>query len=95
MKLDHAQVKHIAWLARLGVSQGEVDRFSLQLSDILENFEVLNEVDTTAVPPAAHSVALQNVLRQDEAADSCPQAEVLSNAPKKTEDCFEVQAILE
>ena len=52
MKLSYEQVKHIARLARLGLSEAEVEQFSLQLSDILENFEILNEVYTDDVPPA-------------------------------------------
>jgi len=95
MKLSYEQVRHIAWLARLGLSEDEVERFSLQLSNILENFEILKQVDTANVPPATHTVPLQNVFRKDELAESYSQAEILSNAPKQAENCFEVQAILE
>ena len=95
MKLSYEQVRHIAWLARLGLSEEEVEKFSLQLSDILENFEILKQVDTANVLPATHTVPLQNVLRKDEVAESYLQAEILSNAPKQAENCFEVQAILE
>jgi len=95
MKLSYEQVRHIAWLARLGLSEEEVEKFSLQLSNILENFEILKQVDTANVPPATHTIPLQNVLRKDGVAESYPQAEILSNAPKQAENCFEVQAILE
>ena len=95
MKLSYEQVRHIAWLARLGLSEEEVEKFSLQLSNILENFEILNQVDTANVPPATHTVPLQNVLRKDEVAESYSQEEILSNAPQQAENCFEVQAILE
>jgi len=95
MKLSYEQVRHIAWLARLGLSEEEIEKFSLQLSNILDNFEILNEVDTTDVPPATHTIPLQNVIRKDDVADSYPQAEILSNAPKQEGDCFKVQAILE
>jgi len=95
MQLGYEQVRHIAWLARLGLSEEEVEKFSLQLSDILENFEVLKQVDTTNVPPAAHSVPLENVLREDDVAEPYPQADVLANAPKQQENCFKVQPILE
>jgi aspartyl-tRNA(Asn)/glutamyl-tRNA(Gln) amidotransferase subunit C len=95
MKLSYEQVRHIAWLARLGLSEEEVEKFSLQLSNILENFEILKQVDTTNVPPATHTIPLQNVIRKDDVADSYPQAEILSNAPKQEGDCFKVQAILE
>ncbi len=95
MKLSYEQVTHIAWLARLGLSGEEVEKFSLQLSNILENFEILEEVDTADVPPATHTIPFQNVIRKDDVADSYPQAEILLNAPKQEGDCFKVQAILE
>ena len=95
MKLSYEQVRHIAWLARLGLSEEEVEKFSLQLSNILENFEILKQVDTANVPPTTHSIPLQNVFRKDDVADSYSQAEILSNAPKQAEKCFKVQAILE
>jgi len=95
MKLSYEQVRHIAWLARLGLSEEEVEKFSLQLSNILENFEILKQVDTANVLPATHTVPLQNIFRKDEVAKSYPQAEILSNAPKQEGNCFKVQAILE
>ena len=95
MKLSYKQVRHIAWLARLGLGEEEVEKFSLQLSNILENFEILKEVNTAGVPPATHTIPLQNVFRKDDVAESYSQAEILSNAPKQEGDCFKVQAILE
>ena len=95
MKLSYEQVRHIAWLARLGLGEEAAEKFSLQLSNILENFEILKQVDTESVPPATHTIALQNVFRKDDVAESYPQAEILSNAPKQERDCFKVQAILE
>jgi aspartyl-tRNA(Asn)/glutamyl-tRNA(Gln) amidotransferase subunit C len=95
MKLSYDQVRHIAWLARLGLSEEDVEKFSLQLSNILENFEILKQVDTTDISPATHTIPLQNVFRKDDVADSYPQAEILSNAPRREGDCFKVQAILE
>jgi aspartyl-tRNA(Asn)/glutamyl-tRNA(Gln) amidotransferase subunit C len=95
MKLSYEQVRHIAWLARLGLSEEEVEKFSIQLSNILENFEILKQVDTANVPPATHTIPLQNVLRKDDVAESYSQAEILLNAPKQEENCFKVQAILE
>jgi aspartyl-tRNA(Asn)/glutamyl-tRNA(Gln) amidotransferase subunit C len=95
MKLSYKQVRHIAWLARLGLSEDEVEKFSLQLSNILENFEILKEVDTADVPPATHTIPLQNVFRKDDVSESYPQADILSNAPRQEGNCFKVQAILE
>jgi aspartyl-tRNA(Asn)/glutamyl-tRNA(Gln) amidotransferase subunit C len=79
----------------LGLSEEEIEKFSLQLSNILDNFEILAEVDTADVAPATHTIPLQNVTRKDDVADSYSRAEILSNAPKQEGDCFKVQAILE
>ena len=95
MKLSREEVLHIALLARLGLTESEVDRLREQLSNILENFEVLQQVDTTDVPPTAQSIALQNVMRDDEVAPSLPQSQVLANAPRKEGDFFRVRAVLE
>ena len=95
MKLNREEVLHIALLARLGVSEAEVDKFSGQLSDILENFEVLQQIDTDDVPPTAQAIALQNVMSDDEVTSSLPQSQVLFNAPQKEDDLFRVRAVLE
>jgi aspartyl-tRNA(Asn)/glutamyl-tRNA(Gln) amidotransferase subunit C len=79
----------------LGLSEAELEKFSGQLSDILENFETLQQVDTTDVPPTAHSIALENVLRDDETLPSLPAEEVLANAPSQEEGHFKVRAVLE
>ena len=95
MKLSREEVLHIARLARLGLTETDVDRFSEQLSNILENFEILQQVDTTGVPPTAQSISLQNVMRDDEIAPSLPPSDILANAPRKEGDCFRVRAVLE
>ncbi len=95
MKLTDEQVKHIAWLARLAMSQAEIERLKIQLSHILENFDILQQVDTTDVLPATQLSASRNVFREDNAAESYPQQQVLANAPNQEENCFKVRAILE
>ena len=95
MKLSREEVRHIALLARLGVDEAELEKFSEQLSNILENFEILQRVDTTGVPPTSHPVALSNVIREDEVAPSFAPAEVLANAPQEEDGCFRVRAVLE
>jgi len=95
MKLSREQVLHIALLARLGLTEAEVDRLSEQLSNILENFEILQQVDTSNVPPTAQSITLQNVMKSDEATDSLPQSQILANAPRREENWFRVRAVLE
>jgi len=95
MKLSHDEVLHIALLARLGLTEAELDKLREQLSDILENFEVLQQVDTTDVPPTAQSIPLQNVFRDDEVAASLPESEILANAPQREGNYFRVRAVLE
>ena len=95
MKLSREEVLHIARLARLGLTEAEVDRLSEQLSNILENFEILQQVDTSDVPPTAQSIALQNVMRSDEVAPSLPASEILANAPRREGQFFRVRAVLE
>ncbi len=95
MKLSREEVLHIALLARVGVTEADVDKFREQLSNILENFQALQQVDTANVPPTAQSIALKNVIREDEVASSMTQDEVLSNAPQRIENFFKIKAVLE
>ena len=86
MKLSRDEVLHIARLARLGMAESEIDRLGEQLSNILENFEVLQQVDTSDIPPTAQSVALQSVMRDDKIETSLPASEILANAPRRPAD---------
>ena len=95
MKLSREEVLHIARLARLGLTEAELERFREQLSNILENFEILRQADTTDVPPTAQSIALHNVMREDEVTPSLPSSDILANAPRREGDCFRVRAVLE
>jgi len=95
MKLSRDDVLHIALLARLGLSESEVEKFSEQLSHILENFEVLQQVDTSNVPPTAQPIPLQNVMRADQDKESLTQEDVLANAPRREEEFFRVRPVLE
>jgi len=96
MKLSREEVLHIALLARLGLTEAEVDSLREQLSDILENFEVLKQVDTTDVSPTTQSIPLQNVMRNDdEVAPSLPPDQILANATQTEEGFFRVRAVLE
>ena len=95
MKLSRQEILHIALLARLGLTKTEVDRLSEQLSNILENFEVLQQVDTSGIPPTAQSIPLQNVVKNDKVVASLPQNQILANAPRKDGNFFRVRAVLE
>jgi aspartyl-tRNA(Asn)/glutamyl-tRNA(Gln) amidotransferase subunit C len=95
MELSHEDVQHIARLARLGIDDTEIERLRGQLSDILEHFTVLSQVDTEGIPPTAHTVAQCNVLGYDEPAPSLTAHEVLSNAPDRDGDFFRIRPVLE
>jgi len=95
MKLSRQQVQHIALLARLGLTEAEIEKFQLQLSNILENFEILQQVDTTNVPPTTQVISLSNVFREDITEDSYSPEEILANSPLQEDNCFKVRAVLE
>ena len=95
MSLTPDEVKRIARLARVGLSDDEVAHFQVQLSEILDYFQRLREVDTEGLPPTAHTLAMQNVMRDDEPRPSFDKEEVLANAPQREDDLFRVRAILE
>ena len=95
MKLSREEVLHIARLARVGLTEEDVDRLREQLSNILENFEALKQVDTTDVPPTTQSIPLQNVTKDDKIAPSQSQEQTLANAPRQDGEYFRVKAVLE
>jgi aspartyl-tRNA(Asn)/glutamyl-tRNA(Gln) amidotransferase subunit C len=79
----------------MGISEAEIEKAREQLSNILENFEVLKEIDTTDVPPTAQSINLQNVLREDNPRASLSTEDVLANAPDREGDLFKLRPVLE
>ena len=95
MPLTPDQVRHIAHLARLGLTDADVEKFSHQLSDILDYFERLKAVDTEGVPPTAYPLDLHNVMRDDEPTPPSEAEEVLANAPLREGQYFRVRAILD
>ena len=95
MKLSRDEVLHIAALAKVGVTEADVETFREQLSNILENFEALQKVNTSDVPPTAQSIDLQNVIMCDEVRPPMPSEDVLANAPQREGDFFKVKIVLE
>jgi len=95
MSLSREEVIHIAQLARLGMTEADIEKAREQLSNILENFEVLKEVDTTDVPPTAQSITLRTVIREDVPRPSLTQEQVLANAPDREEDFIKLRAVLD
>ncbi|MEC5424338.1 Asp-tRNA(Asn)/Glu-tRNA(Gln) amidotransferase subunit GatC [Virgibacillus sp. C22-A2] len=89
------QVKHVAHLARLAITEEEAEMFTDQLSSIISYAEQLNELDTEGVEPTTHVLEIKNVLRKDESKQWITQEEALKNAPDKKDGHFRVPSILE
>jgi len=93
-QLTRSDVEHVAHLARLGLTEEELDRLPGQLNHILEQYQKLAELDTDAIPPTAQVIDLENVLREDVARPSLDVEAVLANAPERDGAFFVVPAIL-
>jgi aspartyl-tRNA(Asn)/glutamyl-tRNA(Gln) amidotransferase subunit C len=88
--IEREQVLHVARLARLRLTDGEVERMSGELSSILDHIEKINELDLEGVEPTSHVIGVENVLRADEPRPSLPREKALELAPDATEDGFRV-----
>ncbi len=95
MALTSDEVRHIAALARMALSDGEVERLREQLSGILAHFETLEAVDVEGVPPTAQTFDLENVERQDVERPSAARDDVLANAPRSQDGYFRVRAVFD
>ena len=93
--LDRSVVEKVAGLARIALTDEEIGRFTDQLSVVLDAVDRLREVDTSAIPPTASVLPLENVLRDDVVRPSLPLEEVFRNAPGREGDHFRVQTVLE
>lgn len=93
--ISKEQVRHVADLARLSLTDEEVELFAKQLGDIIDYAELLNELDTEGVEPTTHVLDLKNVMRKDEPKKWITQEEALKNAPDVQDGQFRVPAILE
>ena len=98
MALDRQQVQHMATLARIGLTEQELDSFQDQLSHILDQFQILAELDTSGVSPTGHAAGDSGkggVMREDIPKDSTSVEDVLSNAPRQEGKFFRVKVVLE
>jgi len=94
-KIDIDQVKKVARLARLELTDAEVTEFSTQLSDIVKYIEKLNTLDVDSVEPLAHCLDIHNVFRDDIVKPSLDIDSALANAPDRIDDYFKVPKILD
>ena len=93
--LTAKEVKHVARLARIGLSEKEVEKFRDQLSAILDFVEKLQEVNTAKIKALSQTTGLKNVFRQDIVTPSLSQNQALKNAPKKFKGYFKTKAVFD
>lgn len=93
-RITNDEVRHVAKLARLAVSDEEVNTFTNQLEGLLEHFSAISAIDTQGIEPTSHPLAMSNVFRADVVIPSLTQEEVLSNAPAQEQSRFKVPQIL-
>jgi aspartyl-tRNA(Asn)/glutamyl-tRNA(Gln) amidotransferase subunit C len=94
-KIDEAQVRKVAKLSRLELTEAEVEEFTGQLSAILDYVEKMNELDTEGIEPLAHCLPISNVFREDCVKESLGTEKALDNAPQRDGDFFKVPKILD
>ena len=94
-RLDSEEVRHIARLSRVGMTEAEVDLMRGQLSNILRHVDSLQELDTDDAEPTGHSADVETVVRDDTVAASIHREDALSNAPRRDGDFVRVRAVLE
>lgn len=95
MKITRTEVEHVARLARLALSEDELQALTGQLDAILGYVEQLNNLDTDGIEPTAHAVPMENAFREDVARPSLPVDLALQNAPAATDGCFRVPKVIE
>ncbi|CAN5289977.1 Asp-tRNA(Asn)/Glu-tRNA(Gln) amidotransferase subunit GatC [soil metagenome] len=93
--ITRADVEHVAHLARLHLTDDELDRMQTQLSNILGAIETLRDVDTSHVGPTASVIQLENIMRDDIASTPMPRAVTLANAPLRDDPFVRVPTVLE
>lgn len=94
MSLSRDEVEKVAALARLRLSDAELETMTSQLGQVLGYIQQLDELDTADVEPLAHPLDLFNVLADDELGESLPREKALAAAPKADDECFLVPAVL-
>ena len=93
--ISREDVEHVAHLARLHLTDDEIDRMQTQLSNILEAIEMLRDVDTSHVGPTASVIRLENVMREDVATPPMARDAALANAPLRDDPFLRVPTVLE
>ena len=93
-RITRDDVAHVAWLSRLAVTEEELERFTGQLAAVLDHAADVEALDTAGVPPTAHPLPLQNVLRDDTIGPTLDRDEILGQAPAVEDGRFRVPPVL-
>lgn len=91
--ISKEEVKHVAKLARLELTEEEVNKYSQQLGSILEYVEQMNEIDTNGIEPMPHAIPVYNVMREDVVKYEQTKEEMMANAPFEEDGFFRVPKI--
>ena len=92
--LSRSDVEHVAFLARLGLTDAELDRLEGELNHILDQYAILARLDTASIPPTAQVIELDSILREDAVGESLPPEAALGNAPSSEDGFIVVPRIL-
>lgn len=95
MSISKQEIEHVAKLARLNLSEQEIDKYAFEMSNLIDFVNKLNELDTTGVEPTANAIKMQNVFREDKIGQSLDREKILENAPSKEAGCFRVPRVVE
>ena len=95
MKITKDEVLYVADLARLNLDEADIEKFAVQIGEILDYVDQLNEVNTENVKPTSHAISLTNAFREDELQAHLEREQVLANAPEKEDGSFIVPKIIE
>lgn len=94
MKITREEVKHVAHLAKLNLSEEELVKMTGQLDNILSYVDKLDELDTTGVKPTTHAFSVSNAFREDVVVESLSQGEAVANGPQQNGESFIVPKII-
>jgi aspartyl-tRNA(Asn)/glutamyl-tRNA(Gln) amidotransferase subunit C len=93
-RITEQEVEHVAWLAKIELSEEEKKRFTEQFNSILDYFKIVDEAETETIPPTFHPVDLADVLREDIVEPCLSREKALANAPKKEKGFFKSPKII-
>ena len=93
-RLSRADVEHVAYLARLGLTGEELSRLEGQLNHIVDQYEILARLDTESIPPTAQTIELENILRDDVPGPSLSVEDVVGNSPARKDGYIVVPAVI-